>query len=74
LRFDLRSEGRVVVRVFDVEGREVALLHDAAREAGPHVIFWDGRRAAGGLANPGVYFLRAATREGAAIGKVTLLP
>ncbi|MCE9626639.1 MAG: hypothetical protein K8R56_01835 [Candidatus Eisenbacteria bacterium] len=47
------------VRVYDVQGKEVATLAEGAFEPGERTIEWDGRDAAGGVAAPGLYFVAA---------------
>jgi photosystem II stability/assembly factor-like uncharacterized protein len=44
---------RISLRVFDLLGREVAVLRDGMTEAGPHVLQFDGSRLASGM-----YFTR----------------
>ncbi|MGB6122477.1 MAG: T9SS type A sorting domain-containing protein, partial [Bacteroidota bacterium] len=53
IRFHLPQTSRASLRVFDLLGREVALLVDEQRQAGSHEVFFDGT----GLAS-GVYFYR----------------
>ncbi len=48
LTYTLQNAGRVSLRVFDVLGREVALLVNAPQEAGPHRVSLDGSRLAAG--------------------------
>jgi hypothetical protein len=48
------------VRVYDVQGKQVATLAEGAFEPGERTIEWDGRDAAGGVAAPGLYFVTAA--------------
>jgi subtilisin family serine protease len=60
--YSLPRDAEVRLSLFDVQGREVAVLADGRIEAGDHVATWDGRvgvqRAAAGL-----YFLRFQTPE-----------
>jgi len=49
----------VTIRIFDVAGRLVRTLADRNFAAGEHSLTWDGRDATGGMAQSGVYFLRA---------------
>ena len=64
--FDTRTEisytlahgGRLRLSVYDVMGREMAVLADGVRPAGRHQTRWDGRSAAGTSLPAGVYFLR----------------
>ncbi len=55
--FALERAARVRVSVLDVQGREVAVLDDGARNAGEHAARWDGRRGGARVA-AGVYFVR----------------
>jgi len=62
LRFALAPEKgaaeRVRIEAFDVSGRRVASLLDAALPAGLHAIAWDGRDHSGRALPFGSYFLR----------------
>jgi flagellar hook assembly protein FlgD len=49
----------VRIRVYDVQGHEVARLHDGALDAGTHRITWAGATRGGRAAAPGVYLVRA---------------
>ena len=53
IAYDLAKAGRVSLRVFDLLGREVAVLKDGFAEAGSHHVTFDGS----GLAS-GIYFAR----------------
>jgi hypothetical protein len=71
--FALPSPGRARLDVFDVGGRRVARLLDAALPAGPHLARWDGR--SGGKSVPaGVYLARLEHAGGVATGRVLLIP
>lgn len=68
VRFSLRGPRRVTVRLYDVQGREVAtLLRDEPRPAGRHEI---GIPSA--LVPSGVYFIEVVTGEGRAVGRAVL--
>ena len=56
IAFDMPEPGSVRLRVFDVSGREVAVLVDEPRPAGRHSVLWDGRDSRGTDASSGVYF------------------
>lgn len=58
IRFVLPSSERVVVSVFDGNGRLIRTLLDGVRSHGPHEITWDGRDDAGDRVSSGVYFYR----------------
>ncbi len=58
IHYSLAEGGRVSITVFDVDGRQVCVLVDEEREAGPHSFTWDGRNDAGQSLASGVYFVR----------------
>jgi photosystem II stability/assembly factor-like uncharacterized protein len=68
IAFDLAQRAPVKLRVFDVTGREVAVLADQVFQAGTHKIVFTPN----GLAD-GVYFYRIETGEFAQTKKLTLL-
>ena len=51
--FTVPARAHVRLGVFDVQGREVAVLTDDVREAGPHSVALDARSM-----RPGLYFVR----------------
>lgn len=58
IRFELPRECDVVLSIYDVSGRRVAVLADAAYGPGEHEIVWAGRDARGARVASGVYFCR----------------
>ncbi|MBZ0270216.1 T9SS type A sorting domain-containing protein, partial [bacterium] len=50
--------GRYRAEVYDVAGRSVAVLVDRIVDAGRYDLRWSGRVNGGGVAAPGVYFVR----------------
>lgn len=54
IAFDLPSPVHARLAVFDLAGREVAVVFDGEASAGAHTASWDGR-VAGARAAPGVY-------------------
>jgi hypothetical protein len=58
LRYALPERGDVRLAVYDVAGREVAVLKSAVEDLGPHSTTWDGRGARGERLASGVYFVR----------------
>ncbi|MFQ5568115.1 MAG: T9SS type A sorting domain-containing protein [Rhodothermales bacterium] len=58
LRFSLPMAAHTTLVVFDINGREVARLVDAWREAGRHRVAWDASRLASG-----VYFCRLSAAD-----------
>jgi hypothetical protein len=58
--FVLERRGTVDLRVFGMDGREVASVASGVRDAGPHDVTWNGRDARGANVPAGVYFVRLA--------------
>jgi hypothetical protein len=73
IRYVLDSAQRVVLTVFDVEGRVVHELERGTRIAGPHSVTWDGRDAAGVRVASGVYIYRLDAGTQSASRKMVLL-
>ncbi|MBE0564588.1 MAG: T9SS type A sorting domain-containing protein [Krumholzibacteria bacterium] len=59
--------------VYDVAGREVAVLGKKVLEPGVSTIQWDGRAIDGGQAPAGIYFVRAESEQQVAVRKITLV-
>ena len=58
LAYTLPERGRVRLAVYDLAGREVALLTAGMREPGINRETWDGRGSRGAELPAGVYFAR----------------
>ncbi len=59
MRFSLeRSASRVVIEIFNIEGRRVRTLLDRRMPRGTHVVGWDGRNQGGQVASAGFYYAR----------------
>lgn len=58
VRWQLARAARLRAEVFDVRGRRVATILDAARPAGPGEVRWPGRDQKGQEVAAGVYFVR----------------
>jgi endoglucanase len=64
----LSASEKAILRVFDLEGREVALIRQGDESAGLHHANWDTRNF-----RPGIYFLRLDTAEDTFTRKVVIL-
>lgn len=74
LAFELpKPAAKVTLRLFDAQGRQVALLLDGPLPAGRHQLVWDGRDARGNACSSGLYFSLLETPTDRATGKLTLL-
>ena len=58
LRYDVPARARVVLAIYDVNGRVVRELASGEAGAGRYSLRWDGRAANGAAAASGVYFAR----------------
>jgi hypothetical protein len=71
LRFDVPRASRVLLEVFDLQGRLVRRLTDRVFEAGSHRVPWNLEDAAGRSVRAGLYILRM--RAGAFQGRRTMV-
>jgi hypothetical protein len=60
------------LRIYDITGRQVALLLDDVRAAGPGRVSWDGTYANGRPAPSGIYFIDFAGGEARVVAKLVL--
>jgi hypothetical protein len=72
VEFAVPRTAPVHVGLYDVQGREVAVLADAVFEPGRHTLRWDGRGAARRL-GAGLYFLRMRAPGFTAVRRVSLV-
>jgi hypothetical protein len=56
IRFSIRVPGHVSIRVFNIAGQLVRVLHDGELHAGVHELAWDGHDDNGRSVSSGVYF------------------
>ena len=59
--FDLPEAGKVMLKVFDLNGREVSVLANGWYPPGNHQVSWDARDGAGNSVAGGIYFLHLET-------------
>jgi hypothetical protein len=58
IAFDMETASPVTIRIYDISGRLVRELLDAALPAGRHTVSWNGRDERGIEVGTGVYFYR----------------
>jgi len=74
IRYEVPSEGgRVLLSIYDVEGRLVCTLVDGVESPGVKFTSWDGRNAAGRRVASGIYFCRLTARNFEQTLKMVLL-
>ena len=70
--FSLARPAAVDLRVFSVDGREVAKLTRGVWSAGNHEVPWSGRDSRGASVASGIYFVRFATEDAVETRRVVL--
>ena len=65
--FSIPAQGRVALRLMDLQGRVVRTLVDGDLAAGPHQMSWDGRDDRSELVRAGVYFVKLSGSGGEAV-------
>jgi hypothetical protein len=72
IRFAVPTTGRVMLVIYDVQGREVRRLVDGVREAGEHAVIWNGRDGAERAVPSGIYFYRLTAGNAAMSRKMVM--
>lgn len=54
--YQLASDAKVVLHIYDTQGRRIYSQTLGYQKAGPHTAYWDGRNSAGEPAASGIYF------------------
>ena len=57
-KLELAVDGAASLRIYDLAGHRVKVLHDGFLEAGPHQLIWDGRDDRDRLVASGTYFVQ----------------
>jgi hypothetical protein len=74
IRYDVPVEGEaVIIRVFDVAGRQVRTLVEGPQSAGAKSVTWNGRDDRGRAVASGIYFYRMRAGSFTQTRKMTLL-
>jgi len=70
IAYDLPARSRVLVRIYDADGRQVRELTHGWQDAGRYSLNWDRRDARDRRCPAGVYFCSAGTEDRADVTKV----
>jgi hypothetical protein len=73
IRFGLKVDGNVSLRIYDATGRLIRVLIDGRRKADVFVESWDGLDGAGNAVASGVYFYRLVAGDFVQTKKMVLL-
>ncbi len=63
LQFELSKPARVYLEIYNIRGQKVRTLLDAEREAGRHILQWDGTNQSGRSVASGIYLYRIQAGE-----------
>ena len=74
ISFTLPTAANVRLELFDLAGARIATLVNEHRDAGPHVVPWDGVTDSGQRANAGVYYSRLTVDGRSMARKLTFVP
>jgi len=72
IRFDIPTEGKVTLKVFDILGREVTTLINEIKKPGSYEIDWNAGKLSGGFSS-GVYFYQLSTADFVQTRKMILM-
>ena len=73
IRYGLPTRAPIQLAVYDILGRQVAVLHEGPQAAGYHVVHWDGRRVDGSTVASGTYLIRLQSGDTVRTGRATLV-
>jgi hypothetical protein len=72
ISYTLQAKSAVRIKIYDMHGKEVAILTDAVQTAGPHQVEWNGKNLEGEQVDNG-YYLCTLTSEGQILTRKLLI-
>lgn len=73
IHYTIPESGKVILRLYDILGREVRTLVNEEQNAGSHVAVWDGKDQEGRPVSSGPYFYHLQFKEHRITGKMLLM-
>ncbi|NOY58671.1 MAG: T9SS type A sorting domain-containing protein [Calditrichaeota bacterium] len=73
IRYQLPRKTKVMISVFNIEGKQVDILINKAQQPGEHSVTWNGRDRYGSQLPSGIYFLQLRADNFQQVRKMTLL-
>ncbi len=73
IQFDLHNTTKVILKIYDISGKEIQTLVNCDLAAGSYTIRWNGQDANGRNVHSGMYFYRLSTEMFSATKKMMLL-
>lgn len=71
--FPISNPSKVIVRIYDKNGRLLRTLLDSYKSTGSYQIIWDGRNDKGSIVSNGIYFILVNCGENYGVAKVIVL-
>lgn len=73
IAYSLKNRAEVSISIYDATGIRVRRIEEGVRDAGEHIVEWDGRDDTGNVVGTGVYFYRLEGVPGVAPRKMVLI-
>jgi hypothetical protein len=73
IKFSLPSVSNVIIKIYDILGREVKMVLSEQRGAGTHSVIWDGTNNAGQKVASGIYIYRMQAGSFTAVKRMVLI-
>jgi len=73
IHYELSKANHVALKIFDVLGREIAILVNEYKPPGTYTVTWDGSNGPGGKVGSGSYFCRMVTGSFVEVRQMLLL-
>ena len=73
IRFDMKANGFVTLKVYDITGKLVKILVNGVKDAGSYTVPWNGTNKNGSQVASGLYFYKMETEDYNETKKMVLL-
>lgn len=73
IRFYLPEAGKIKLTIYNTLGQEVAVLVDGIKNAGAHLVKWDGKNSSGDFIATGIYYYKLEFNDNTKVMKMLLL-
>ncbi|MBP8975332.1 MAG: T9SS type A sorting domain-containing protein [Bacteroidetes bacterium] len=73
ISYKLKERSEVALKIFDILGREIAVLVNETKNAGNYTVEWNGENSLGQKAGSGIYFFRLNSNSGFTSSKKMIL-
>ena len=73
IQYDLAEQSDVKITIFDLKGRVVKTLNEGIKDAGQHIVVWDGKNEDSEKVSSGIYFYQIKSKQYTKTKKMTLI-